>query len=372
MIDSDQKNLRVSPLKQRVSEVRERLKEKNLDAFLVSSAPNRFYLTGWHGDSESGFVLITREKNFIITDVRYTEHVSKETAGFKVIETNEGIGPTLRELFSEKNLKRIGYESHHLSVFHFKRMKRLAKEAKFVPIANLIEEIRAVKSESEIWKLARSARIASKAFDHVLNFIQPGLTEAEVAWEMEKFMKTMGAEKMAWEPLIVATGANSSMVHWGAGNNKIKKGDQVQLDYGCSSQGYQCDISRVVFVGKPNKKQAEIYNLVIEAQKLGLSLVKEGRVGGMIDLKVQKYLAKYSKYYYRHSLGHGVGLEVHELPYINTSRKSRLESGNIITIEPGIYIPRWGGVRIEDTVLVTKYGYQALTKSPSKLSEVTI
>ena len=241
-----------------------------------------------------------------------------------------------------------------------------------VPVAHLIEEIRAVKGDDEVSRLKKSASIAAKAFNHILNVIKPGVTEAEIAWEMEKYMRRTGAEKMAWEPFIVATGPNSSMPHYGAGEVKIKRGDMVQLDYGCSWQGYKCDISRVVFVGKPSEEQARIYNLVLEAQKLGLSLVKDGKSGAAVDLAVRKFLEKETPHFYRHSLGHGVGLEVHELPYVNARRKSRLEAGNVITIEPGIYIPRWGGVRIEDTVLVTKDGYQTLTKAPKKIGEVTI
>src|SRR4030067_2237808 len=364
MRDSDQKNWRASLLKQRESEVRERLKERSLDALLVSSVINRFYLTLWQGDVESGFVLVTPEKNFVITDSRYTEHVSKGTAGFEVVETSEGIGPTLVDLFGKNRLKRVGYESHDLSVFSYQRIKKFTKGAKLVPVAHLIEEIRAVKSDDEVSKLKKSASIAAKAFNHILNVIKPGVTEAEIAWEMEKYMRRTGAEKMAWEPFIVATGPNSSMPHYGAGEGKIKRGDMVQLDYGCSWQGYKCDISRVVFVGKPSEEQARIYNLVLEAQKLGLSLVKDGKSGAAVDLAVRKFLEKETPHFYRHSLGHGVGLEVHELPYVNARRKSRLEAGNVITIEPGIYIPRWGGVRIEDTVLVTKTGCQVLTKAP--------
>src|SRR3989344_4036116 len=203
MIDSSQKNWRVSLLKQRVSEVKKRLKERNLDALLVSSATNRFYLTSWQGDAESGYVIVTRKENFIVTDARYTEHATKETNGFEVVETNEGIGPTLVDLFGKNRLKRVGYESHDLSVFSYQRIKKFTKGAKLVPAAHLIEEIRAVKSDAEVSILKKSASIAVKAFDHILNVIKPGVTEAEIAWEMEKYMRGAGAEKMAWEPFIV-------------------------------------------------------------------------------------------------------------------------------------------------------------------------
>src|SRR4030067_2013208 len=169
MIDANQKNGQASLLRQRVSEVRARLKERSLDALLISSVINRFYLTAWQGDVESGFVLVTHEKNFIVTDSRYTEHVSRETNGFEVVETSEGIGPTLVDLFGKNRLKRVGYESHDLSVFSYQRIKKFTKGAKLVPVAHLIEDIRAVKSNDEISKLKKSAGLGATAINHILN-----------------------------------------------------------------------------------------------------------------------------------------------------------------------------------------------------------
>src|SRR4030067_3781704 len=213
MIDSNQKNGQASLLRQRVSEVRARLKERSLDALLVSSVINRFYLTAWQGDTESGFVLVTHEKNFIITDSRYTEHVSRQTGGFEVVETSEGIGPTLADLLGKNRLKRVGYESHDLSVFSYQRIKKFTKGAKLVPVAHLIEDIRAVKGDDEISKLKKSSDIAAKTFNHIFNFIKPGVTEVEIAWQMEKYMRQAGAEKMALETFIVAGGAKLASLH---------------------------------------------------------------------------------------------------------------------------------------------------------------
>jgi len=352
--------------------VRRRLKRRNLDAFLVSTPSNKFYLTGWRGDVESGFVLITQKKKFIITDSRYTEHAIRESSGFEVIEIDEGVGPALREIIHKKKLRRIGYESHHLDVFSFKRIKKYLKSVRLVPVAHLVEEVRSVKDEVEIANIKKAVGIGQKAFKHILKFIRPGITEKQVAWEMERYMRGLGAEKAAWDPFIVAAGKNSSVAHWGAGDTKIKKGDSVQLDYGCSFRGYVCDISRVIFVGKPTSEQKRIYNLVLEAQRLALNLVKSGRQAATIDKKVRAFLEKHTKHFYRHALGHGLGLEVHELPYVNILRKNKLAAGNVITIEPGIYIPGWGGIRIEDMVLVTKEGCELLTKAPKKIEEVTI
>lgn len=356
----------------RVKGAQKLLAERGLDALLVSSQANRFYLTGWRGDSESGYTLLTGKRNFIITDARYTEHVTAETTGFEVIETDEGIGPSLRDILEKERLARVGYESHDLSVFQFKIIKRYVKDIRLIAESHLIEQLRAVKDEVEIERVKMAVKIAEKALKHALTFIKPGLTEKKIAWELEKYMRETGAQGTAWEPFIVAAGPHASMTHYGASDTKIKKGEMVLLDYGCVWNGYACDISRVVFVGKPYIEQKRIYNLVAEAQKIGINMVKEGKNSQLIDKKVRRFLENHTKYYYRHSLGHGVGIEVHELPYVNARRKSKLVAGNVITIEPGIYIPGWGGVRLEDMILVTKNGHEPLTNAPKKIEEVTV
>lgn len=356
----------------RIKSARHLLSEKKLDAVLISSQANRYYLTGWQGDEESGFVLITTTNQFAITDSRYTEHAVLETKGFDVVEADQGVGPAFRKIAKSSNLVRIGFESHHLSVYALRRIKKFARGIKLIPTTGLIEALRSIKDEAEAVYISKAASIADEAFLHALTFVRPGKTEKEVAWELEKFMREKGAQSMAWSPFVVAAGKNSSMAHWGAADTKIKKGDMVLLDYGCVYGGYNCDISRVIFVSRPNIEQAGVYNLVLDAQKLGLSLVKEGRLGATIDKKVRNFLEKNTKYSYHHALGHGVGLEIHELPWVNARRKSRLVTGNVVTVEPGIYIPGWGGVRIEDLVLVTKKGCKALSTAPKQIKEVTI
>jgi len=371
-----QKKLLKKP--QRLKRLLDLLRKRKLNAYIISSAANRYYLTGWLADSESGFVLATPKKSFIITDSRYFEHAVKETEGFEIFQTEEGVGPALRALPEKEKSARIGFESHHLSVFSFKHLKKVLKKVKLVPEASLIEKLREVKDEIELGKIRKSVALADRAFTHILSFIKPGISEKEVAWELEDFLKKAGADGLAWNPIIVAAGANSSMAHWGAENTKIRKNDMVLLDFGCIYQGYCSDISRVIFVGKPNSRQIEIYNLVLEAQKLGIGLVKEGRTGATIDKKVRSFLEKNlpsgvdSKHIYKHALGHGVGLEIHELPSMNIRRKNKLATGSITTIEPGIYIPGWGGIRIEDMVLVTKEGCEIFTKAPKEIREITI
>jgi Xaa-Pro aminopeptidase len=348
------------------------LEKEGLDAFLVSQQQNRFYLTGWSGDSESGFVLITPEKSLILTDSRYTEHAINQTDGFEVFEYGSSLAGFFADLTKKLGVKRVGYESHDLSVFSFKRLKRFCKHLKLIPVAHLIESLREVKDPDEIEKVKKAVKIADRAFDHILNFIKPGMTETHVAWEAEKFMRGVGAEKNAWEPFIVASGANSSMAHWGATNKKIGKNDMVLLDYGCVFEGYHSDTSRVIFIGKPSSEQRQIYDWVLEAQALGENLVKSGKIGSTIDKKIRRFLEKKTKYFYRHSLGHGVGLEVHELPTLGINSKNKLQASNTLTVEPGIYISKWGGVRLEDIVVVTKNGCEVLTKAPKNIKDVTI
>ena len=359
-------------LLRRLKRIHEHLKKENLDAFLVSQEQNRHYLTGWSSDAESGFVLITSSNSFILTDSRYTEHAVKDSIGFEVLEYESSVSIALRDLSKKLNLNRVGYESHDLSVFAFKKLKRYNTHLNFVPIAYLIEDARSIKDPTEISKLKKAVVIADEAFNYILNLVKPGMTEKEIAWEIEKYMKEAGAQTMAWEPFIVASGPRSSMPHYGAGSMKIKKSDMVLLDYGCVVDGYHSDTTRMIFMGKPSAEQKKIYNLVLEAQRLGESLVKNNIVGSTVDKGTHKFLDKQTKHAYRHSLGHGVGLQVHEEPRLSLRSKNKLKSGNTITVEPGIYIPGWGGVRLEDIVLVTNNGCDIVTKAPKDIRQVTI
>jgi Xaa-Pro aminopeptidase len=317
-------------------------------------------------------MVVTLKKSYILTDSRYTEHAAGETNGFEIVEYDSSLASAFGELSKKLGFSRVGFESHGLSIFNFKKLKKFCKHLKLIPVAHLIEDLRSIKDYSEASKLKKAINIADSAFTYVLNNAKVGMTEKELAWEMEKFMKENGAQNIAWSPFIVASGANSSMAHWGATDRRLKKNDMVLVDYGCVWEGYHSDITRVFFMGKPTSEQRKVYNLVLGAQRLGKSLVKSGKVGATIDKKVREFLEKGNKHFYRHSLGHGIGLEVHELPRLSINSKNKLVAGNVVTVEPGIYIPGWGGVRIEDIVIVTKEGCNTLTKAPKNINEVTI
>ncbi|MEX0616889.1 MAG: Xaa-Pro peptidase family protein [Candidatus Woykebacteria bacterium] len=354
-------------LAKRLALVQQRLKENRLDAFIITAAPNRYYISGWLGDFESGWILITLDKVYILTDFRYTEHAISAAKGFEVLEYESSLPTFFGDLSKKLKFTRVGFESHNLSVFNLMRLKKFCLHLKLIPVSHLVEESRLVKDTWEVDQIKKAVEIADKAFEHILNFVKTGMAEKEISWEMEKFMREQGAEKMAWDPFIVATGPHASMAHWAAGDTKIKKGDMVLVDYGCVVNGYHSDTSRVFFVGKPSEEQKKIYNLVFEAQKLGISLIEQGRSAYLVDQKVRSLLETKTKHFYRHSLGHGVGLEVHELPRLSVNAKNKLQEGQVLTVEPGIYIPGWGGVRLEDIVVVTKNGPQILTEAPKDI-----
>ncbi len=228
-------------LKKRLEKVQQKLFEEKLDGLLISSQQNRYYLTGWRGDSESGYLLITPKKAFLITDSRYTEEAASEAHHFEVREY--GYDKKFWEkLFSENKLNRVGYEVESLSVFDLKKLQKLIRK-RLVAIDNFVEQFRAEKDGEEIKLIRRSAEICDQTFRYILANIKPGQTEKQIAWEMEKFMRENGAERNAWDPFIVASGANSSKVHYAAGSQKLKKGDQVLVDWGCYFEGYASDIS---------------------------------------------------------------------------------------------------------------------------------
>ncbi len=374
MVEVDQGKMKVPDqtpnYSRRLDNLREKLLSEKLDAILISAQANRFYLTGWQGDFESGYLLITPKKAFVVTDSRYTEEASS-VSNYELREYGQD-EKFWEKLFTEVKVSRVGFEAQDLSVFALANFRKLTKNLKFIPTKSLVEELRAKKDSTEINLIKKSLAISDKAFEYILKNLKPGQTEKEIAWKLEQFMRGSGAEGNAWHPFIVGAGKNSSKVHYAAGNTKLKKGEMVLLDWGCVYQGYACDTSRVVFLGTPNTKQAEIYYLVVEAQKRGISEIKVGKQTKKVDLAARNFLKEKTEFAFGHGAGHGVGIEVHELPRLNPKSKEKFEEGNVVTVEPGVYEPGWGGVRIEDMVLVTSKGYEVLTKAPKEIKKVIV
>ena len=344
-------------------------KKKNLKYFLTNHQPNRAYLSGFTGSN--GWVLVGENDQYILTDSRYFEQAQKQAPYFKIVEINKPL-EQFWPSFESKLDGKVGFESHVLTHQTLEKLKSCSKTLSFVPTVNLVENLRSFKDSVEISLIKKSAEIADKAFISLLKLLKLGQTEKEVAWLLEKIMRDLGAERVAWHPLVVASGPNSSMAHHEPDNKIIKYKEILLLDFGAVVGNYHSDMTRVVFMGKPRAEQARVYQAVLEAQEKAKEKIKHHAQSQKIDQAAREQIQNYGLPVYQHGLSHGIGLEVHELPRVSINSTDILNEGNVISVEPGVYIPGWGGIRIEDLVLVTKSGYEDLTKSPKNIQDVTV
>lgn len=346
-----------------------KIKELGLDCLILKKEVNRFYLTGVA--SSYGWVIITENQSYFLVDSRYIIAAQKAAEDFEVVEIS-----SFKEWwqgFCRKNTgAKVGFESDDLTHQQLSVLKN--RKIKLVVTQDIVESSREVKDEKEVIYIKESLKIAESTFKDILKIMKTGMTELEVAWQIEKLIREKGGEKAAWYPFIVAAGKNSAEPHHRPDQTEIKNGDTVQLDFGAVTQGYHSDISRVVFMGKPTDEQRNIYEKVLGAQEYGKSFIRVDEEIGIADKEVREKLHESVKpeFVYHHSLGHGVGLEVHELPTVHSGRKEKFKAGQVVTVEPAVYIPDWGGVRLEDEVLVTKRGAETLNNSTKKIQEVTI
>lgn len=355
------------PMRERVTSI---LKEKKLDAALICDPYNIRYLSGFSGGT--GYLYISKEKQALLTDSRYTTAAMQETSGFKIVEAaqSEGYYKAVYAMLLEENAKSIGFESERITYSEYLKWSKYLKGVDFVGLPDEFTALRRIKADWEIDRLRRAEAIGDKAFKRILDIIKPGMTEISVAAHIEFFMKEEGAEGLSFET-IAASGKNSSMPHAIPTEKRIENGDFLTLDFGCIYRGYCSDMTRTVVVGKADKRQREIYEVVRQAQQAALDFIKEGYKGREIDKVARDVINKagYGKYF-GHGLGHGVGLYIHEEPRLSLSGEDIIKAGMVETVEPGIYIPDFGGVRIEDMVVVTKEGIINLTGSPKELIEI--
>ncbi len=342
------------------------MREKNIEAFVIYKPVNVTYITGFTGDDSVAFV--THDRAIFITDGRYTEQAVKEVKNFEVIEHKNGIKEVLKEYIKTLGIKKLAFEES-VSYRQYRELKEFL-EIDLIPEVNVVETLRMVKDDEEIENIKKAQNITDKAFEHLLNFIKVGMTEKEVALELEYFMKKQGAEALSFDT-IVASGKRSSLPHGKASEKVIEKGDFVTIDFGCKVNGYCSDMTRTIVMGRASEKQKEIYNVVLEAQQKAIDNLKAGLMAKEADLLARSLIEEkgYGKYF-THSLGHGVGLEIHEAPSLSFKKEEILKERVIVTVEPGIYIPDFSGVRIEDMVLLKEDGVINLTKSPKYLIEL--
>ena len=352
-------------MKKRIEKVRALMEEKGIDSLLITTDVNRFYLSGFTGSS--GYVLFTPVKNYFITDFRYTEQAKDQTNGFEILEFNKEVPENINEILVEDNSKKLGFESKNVTFNKYKEYKEKFTDVDLAGTEDLIKNLRKTKDKEEISKIKKAIEITDNAFNHILDFIEEGKTEREVALELEFFMKQAGGEKNAFD-FIVASGKRSSMPHGVASDKKIEKGDFITMDFGTFYKGYCSDMTRTVVLGDASDKQRKIYNIVLEAQKEVIDKIKPGMSGKEVDA-IARDMIKDAGYEdnFGHGLGHGIGVEVHEGPRASYKSDDIIKKGMLVTDEPGIYIPDWGGVRIEDDLLITENGCEVLNNSPKEL-----
>lgn len=341
--------------------------EQNLSAVIINKPENRRYFSGFTGTA--GSLLLTQDRSFLLTDFRYIEQALKQTSGFEVIKFSHNCYETMVNLLRKQGLVRIGFESDFVTYQSYRNMTKYIPAESLVPVT--LDKLRLVKDFSELKLIQQAVKIADDAFTHILSVLKPGITERDVALELEYKMRKLGAEKPAFDT-IVASGVRGALPHGVASDKKIENGDFVTLDFGAVYHGYHSDITRTVCIGKASSKQREIYNIVLEAQLVGLKLISAGRTCKDVDAASRDVIRKYNYgEYFGHGLGHGVGLVIHEEPRLSpTNTEGILEECTVVTVEPGIYIPEWGGVRIEDMVVVTAQNVEILTKSSKQLIEL--
>ncbi len=343
---------------------------KGFEMILISSIPNIIYLTGYSGFSEierECLLLITENKKYLITDSRYTQEVKEKVRNFEVID--EGV---LRFIANDKNKilqkyknKKVGFEETNISVFEYKALKKHLKLLKPVSLNNL----RIVKSDYEIKNVKIACKIGDETFNHIIDKLKIGISEIEISNKIESFIKSKNAD-ISFKP-IVAFGKNSSIPHHQNTNTKLIRDQIVLLDFGVKINSYCSDMSRTIYFGSADEKFKKIYNTVLEAQEKSVNKIKNNTYAFEIDKIARDFIKNKGFENIPHSTGHGIGIEVHEPPFISPAVKEKIRDGMIFSIEPGIYISNYGGVRIEDLFLFEKGKVVQLTKSSKKLIEIS-
>lgn len=347
------------------------LNKVGTDAIIISDPYNMRHISGFSGGE--GYVYVSGKRKVIITDSRYTEATSKEAKdGFEVIQSTvtKSDYDILKELANADGAQVIGFEDLFLTCFAYGKLSGVCGFNNMKPLGENVNDLRIIKEEWEIERLRRAEAIGDMAFSEILNYIRPGMTELQIAAELEYSMKKNGADCLSFET-IVASGANSSLPHAVPGEKKLEEGDFLTMDFGCKYKGYCSDMTRTVVVGKASDKQIEIYNTVLNAQLEAMKVIRSGVVGMDVHNVAAGVIEKagYGQYF-GHGLGHSVGLYIHENPRFSQVEKRQILANTIETVEPGIYIPDFGGVRIEDMIVVTEDGFENLTNSPKELIEV--
>ncbi len=350
---------------EKINNLKNFLKSSN-EAILISSQENRRYFTAF--PSSDGYLIVTKDDAVFFTDSRYIEAAQKNSLCKAQLLTRLSV--EIKSFFEENKIEKIYTETERLSVALLSQLRKIFSPIKITPsqkLENVINNLRAVKEIEEIKNIKKAQAIAEDAFNHILRFIKPGVTEKQIALELDFYMLSHGAEAISFETIAV-TGEKTSMPHGVPDETVVKEGDFITMDFGAVYKGYHSDMTRTIAVGSVSEEQREIYNIVLKAEENALSVLKKGLSCADADNAARSVIedAGYGEYF-GHGTGHGVGVEIHENPNLSPRSTQKLKVGNVVTVEPGIYIPGKFGVRIEDMALITETGYENLTSTPKEL-----
>lgn len=347
----------------RIDKLRQVMAEQGLEAMAVSQLENIRYVSGYRGE---GLLIVTGDRQLIVTDFRYYEQVEREAPDCELVKMTAGLAKALPTAMADLGALRIGFESAQVSYDAYASWEEVTPEWEWVPTKGIVLELRSNKDEGELAAIRKAVALGDEAIVHLMGVIRPGMTEVQVAWELEVYMRTHGAESLSF-PTIVGSGPNGALPHAITSERVIQPGEPIVIDMGCKVDGYCSDMTRTFCVGHPADPERfhHVWDTVLEAQRQATAAIKAGVVGKDAHAVAQQVIeqAGYGDNF-GHGLGHGVGLQIHEKPSVGRLSEDVLQPGAVVTVEPGIYLPGWGGVRIEDMGVVRADGIEIFTAAP--------
>ena len=357
---------------ERIETIQKAVRKEDLDAFIVNGNANNFYLTGITDSAikNAFYLIITRNNFYFIATSFHLKQINEKIPekNIRLADKSAGFGEIISNIL--KKSEKIGFESRQFSYAQYENFKKLLKGKKLVPFADMIEQTRLIKDDKEIALIKKAVSITDKTFTELVKLIKPGVTELWLKQKAAEIMGNLGANGTAFDT-VIASGKNSADPHYEGSNKKIKTGEMIVIDIGARYKNYDADMTRMVFVGKAPEKYKKLYQIVLETQENGLKDCKLGASTGQIFDNCVENLKKYGEdQYFTHGLGHGVGIDIHELPNLTLDSADKLENGMVFTIEPGIYHVGWGGIRIENLCLMQNDKCVTLSKSPKNLIEI--
>jgi Xaa-Pro aminopeptidase len=332
--------------------------------------PNVTYMSGFTGDDS--LALVARDRHYLITDFRYIEQAEADCPGWQIVRREKSLWASVAQAATDASVRRMGFESAHLSVARLNHLQEAVGAMALLPIEGAVEKLREVKDAAEVKRIEEALRCQEQALREVMGSIKPGMGERDVALELDYHMRRLGAQSSAFET-IVAAGERGSLPHARPTERVIAQGDALLIDWGARRFFYNSDLTRTLHLDTVTPEFEKVYTIVREAQERALAVIRPGVAFAQVDAAARDYIRQrgYGEWF-GHSLGHGVGLEVHESPVVREGNEELLRPGTVFTVEPGIYMPGWGGIRIEDMVLVAEQGCRVLSRFEKDLSRLTL